>query len=272
MRLKIAHETRYSFSEPVRYGLQQMRKTPKSYRNQKVVSWETSVIGGKKELQYEDQHRNTVELISITPGETELLLRSEGEVELEETNGVIGPHESLTPLWLFDRQTPQTKPGPHVRELARSLHGREGLDQLHALMSAVAKAVKYTAGASASDWSAEKVMEAGKGVCSDQTHVFISAARLLGHPARYVSGYLMLDDRQSQEAMHGWAEAHVDALGWVGFDVSNDQSPDTRYVRVATGLDYAGAAPVTGTRTGGEEESLSVAIEVAQQMSQSQEQ
>ncbi|SIO20874.1 transglutaminase family protein [Vannielia litorea] len=266
MRLTIAHETRYSFSEPVRYGLQQMRKLPKSYRNQRVVNWTTSVTGGQKEVQYEDQHRNTVELISIAPGETELMLRSEGEVEVEENNGVIGPHCGLTPLWLFDRQTAQTKPGPHVRELARSLQGRDTLDQMHALMSAVGKAVAYTQGTSKPDWSAEKVLDAGKGVCSDQAHVFISVARVLGHPARYVSGYLMLDDRESQDAMHGWAEVHVDALGWVGFDVSNDQSPDTRYVRVATGLDYADAAPVTGTRTGGEEESLSVAIEVAQQM------
>ncbi|QDC08062.1 transglutaminase family protein [Oceanicola sp. D3] len=271
MRLKISHETRYSFSEPVRYGLQQMRKSPKSYRNQSVLSWETSVIGGEKQLQYEDQHRNTVELISITPGETELLLRSEGEVEVADNNGVIGQHEGMTPLWLFDRQTPQTKPGPKVRELARSLGDREGLDQLHALMEAVGKAVEYQAGSSEPDWTAEKALEIGKGVCADQAHVFISAARHLGYPARYVSGYLMLDDTVSQTAMHGWAEVHVDALGWVGFDASNDQSPDTRYVRVATGLDYAGAAPVTGTRTGGEEESLSVAIEVAQQMSQSQE-
>ncbi|MBS8225347.1 transglutaminase family protein [Vannielia litorea] len=265
MRLKIAHETRYSFSEPVRYGLQQMRKLPKSYRNQRVLNWETSVMGGKKELQYEDQHRNTVELISIAPGETELILRSEGEVEIEENNGVIGPHEGLTPLWLFDRPTAQTKPGPKLRELARKVADRDGLDQLHALMAAVGEAVTYQTGASEPDWPVETVLEEGKGVCADQAHVFISAARQLGHPARYVSGYLMLDDTVSQDAMHGWAEVHVEALGWVGFDVSNNMSPDTRYVRVATGLDYAGAAPVTGTRTGGDEESLSVAIEVAQQ-------
>ncbi len=81
----------------------------------------------------------------------------------------------------------------------------------------------------------------------------------------YVSGYLMLDDRIAQEAMHAWAEAYVDGLGWVGFDVSNGISPDTRYVRVATGLDYAEAAPVTGTRFGGTGENLTVSIEVAQQ-------
>ena len=77
--------------------------------------------------------------------------------------------------------------------------------------------------------------------------------------------YLMLDDTQAQDAMHAWAEAHVDGLGWVGFDVSNSISPDPRYVRVATGLDYLQAAPVTGMRIGGADETLRVDIEVAQQ-------
>ena len=75
----------------------------------------------------------------------------------------------------------------------------------------------------------------------------------------------MLDDRTTQNAMHAWAEAHIDGLGWVGFDVSNGISPDSRYVRVATGLDYSDAAPVSGTRVGGAGESLEVQIEVAQQ-------
>ena len=87
----------------------------------------------------------------------------------------------------------------------------------------------------------------------------------MGMPARYVSGYLMMDDRVAQDATHAWAEAHVDGLGWVGFDVSNGISPDRRYVRVATGLDYTEAAPVRGRRMGPGGETLSVAVEVAQQ-------
>ena len=63
-------------------------------------------------------------------------------------------------------------------------------------------------------------------------------ARALEVPARYVSGYLMMDDRVDQEATHAWAEAFVEGLGWVGFDISNGISPDPRYVRVATGRDY----------------------------------
>ena len=56
-----------------------------------------------------------------------------------------------------------------------------------------------------------------------------------------------------------------DELGWVGFDISNAISPDSRYVRVATGLDYREAAPVSGMRFGAASESLDVSIQVQQQ-------
>ena len=94
--------------------------------------------------------------------------------------------------------------------------------------------------------------------------MFIAAARLLGFPARYVSGYLMMDGDVEQAASHAWAEAHVDRLGWVGFDVANEMSPDERYVRVATGRDYRDAMPVSGIRLGQADERLAVSITVEQ--------
>lgn len=87
----------------------------------------------------------------------------------------------------------------------------------------------------------------------------------MGIPARYVSGYLMMDDRIEQDAGHAWAEAHVEGLGWVGFDISNGISPDARYVRVATGRDYSDAAPITGIRYGARDEAMHVKLAVEQQ-------
>ena len=84
-------------------------------------------------------------------------------------------------------------------------------------------------------------------------------------PARYESGILLIEDREEQESTHAWSEIHVDGLGWVGFDVSNGISPDRRYVRVATGLDYSEAAPIRGVRIGDAQETLAVAVKVAQQ-------
>lgn len=265
MILTIAHTTRYRFDGPLSYGLQQVRKTPKSYRAQSVLTWKTNLVGGCRELQFEDNHRNLVELISLQPDIEELIIRSEGEVEMTNTHGVVGRHAGPSPLWLYLRPTQMTKPGKGTRSIVSDLSGGEMIDRLHGLSALIRERVEYLVGVSRSDWTAEDAVGAGKGVCQDHTHIFVTCARLLGVPARYVSGFLMMDDRADQEATHAWAEAHVDGVGWIGFDISNGISPDTRYVRVATGLDYRDAAPVRGLRVGGATENLSVSVKVAQQ-------
>jgi transglutaminase-like putative cysteine protease len=139
------------------------------------------------------------------------------------------------------------------------------LPMLHRLSALVLEAVDYVPGETSVHTSAEEAALIGAGVCQDHAHIFIGAARALGVPARYVSGYLMMDDRIEQEAGHAWAEAHVEGLGWVGFDVSNGISPDERYVRVATGRDYGEAAPLTGVSYGAGESLLQVRLAVEQQ-------
>ena len=90
------------------------------------------------------------------------------------------------------------------------------------------------------------------GVCQDHAHIFISAARARGVPARYVAGYLLAGEQANQQfETHAWAEAYVDELGWVGFDVTNGISPTDHYVRLCTGLDAHDAAPVRGIFSGG---------------------
>jgi transglutaminase-like putative cysteine protease len=89
-------------------------------------------------------------------------------------------------------------------------------------------------------------------------------ARATGIPARYVSGYLMMPDIEIQAASHAWAEAHISGLGWIGFDAANNKCPDEHYVRVAVGLDYRDAAPVSGIRLGDGNEQLAVNLKVEQ--------
>lgn len=265
MRLKISHRTSYQYDTPVPYALQQLRKTPKSRNGQSILSWETRLEGARMELEFDDMHMNHVQLISFEPDATEIAIHCEGEVELEETHGIIGKHQGYVPMWLFLRTTPLTKPGAGVRQLVQELgEGGTSLDSLHALSTHVLDRVTYQTGQTHAASTAEEVIETGKGVCQDHAHVFIAAARLMGVPARYVSGYLMMDDRVDQDAAHAWVEAHVEGLGWVGFDVSNGISPDMRYVRVATGLDYSEAAPVSGMRFGSGEERMQVALQVQQ--------
>ena len=83
-----------------------------------------------------------------------------------------------------------------------------------------------------------------------------------------MTGYLVIEADNASQAHHAWAEAWVEALGWVGFDVANCICPTERYVRLAAGLDAGYAAPVIGSRRGGETEVLEVSVEVQRQSSQ----
>lgn len=263
MRLKISHITEYSYAEPVEFALQRLRLTPQDCPGQHVVSWRTSVTGAGREAVYTDHFGNRVELVSINDGARSISIMAMGEIETEERNGVFGPHIGYVPLWLYLRETQLTKAGKLVKDLARNIGGDGELARMHSLMSAIKEAVEYKTGVTDIDTTAEQALELKAGVCQDFAHVFLATARHLGLPARYVSGY-MLDEDSMDAASHAWAEVHIQGLGWVGFDPANEICPDERYVRIASGLDYADTAPVSGMRIGSAPEMITVSVSVEQ--------
>ncbi|POO58010.1 transglutaminase family protein [Agrobacterium rosae] len=270
MRLKINHTTEYLYDEPVPYSLQRLRLTPASGPTQTVLDWDVTVDGAKLEVRYDDHFGNRVELVETEGPRSAVKVIACGEVETIDKAGVFGTHIGNAPLWLFMRETPLTKTGKLIRDLARQSMGDTPLERLHELMALIHLEVEYETGSTGTETTAEEALEAGKGVCQDHTHIFISAARHMGLPARYVSGYLMMEDVAEQIATHAWAEAHVPDLGWVGFDAANKLCPDERYVRIASGLSYRDCAPVSGMRVGLSGESLTVSVTVQQSQSQSQ--
>jgi len=277
MHLKISHITRYRYDEPVDHGLQRLRLIPRSGMSQTVRTWKVSPLGATVEAEYDDHYGNRVMLLNIDPDSSMLEIRVTGEIDTVDNTGVLGPHRGHLPLWVYRRDTPLTARGEGIVAMAESFRGHNGTDLslLHALSARIGETVEYRAGTTTVTTTAEGALENGSGVCQDQTHIFLAAARHLGYPVRYISGYLKMNDRIEQDAGHAWAEAHVDGLGWVGFDISNAISPDDRYVRVATGLDYREAAPISGLSFGSAGESLDVTIQVQQQnpgQSQSQSQ
>lgn len=267
MRIAISHTTRYHFDDPVRYGVQRLRLRPRDCVVQSVVEWSMTVEGAVIEAAYDDHNGNNTTLVTLNQGVSEVVITAHALVDVRDAHGMVGPHSGFMPLWLFAKETPLTKPGPLVRALARrfTLDGVNDIEVLHELTRAVKDAVAYEKGVTDATTTAQQALELGKGVCQDHAHVFIAAARLLGLPARYVSGYLLMDEGTAQDAGHAWAEAHVPGLGWVGFDPSNEICPDSRYVRVAVGADYAEAAPVTSLTQGGVSSGINVALDVAQQ-------
>ncbi|MBO6719745.1 MAG: transglutaminase family protein [Rhizobiaceae bacterium] len=264
MRLKITHTTQYHYDEPVAYALQRLRLVPLDGPTQKVADWSLAIEGATEEVRFIDQFSNDTRLVSVSGEPHTISVRAAGEVDTKDTAGVFGQHRGYAPLWLFLRQTSLTEAGEGVDALLADMPARRDVDALHALMARIGEAVAYEVGTTHAATAAEDALRQGSGVCQDHSHIFLAAARKSGFPARYVSGYLMIEGTADQVASHAWAEAHVDGLGWVGFDVSNGISPDERYVRLATGLDYRDAMPISGIRLGTANERLEVRITVEQ--------
>ena len=96
--------------------------------------------------------------------------------------------------------------------------------------------------------TAAQALAGGRGVCQDSAHVMLAMCRLLGVPARYVSGHLV-----GQGGTHAWVEVLVArgaTAAALAFDPCHGRRAGNSYVTVAVGRDYADVAPTSGTYVG----------------------
>src|SRR5207302_10290996 len=108
--------------------------------------------------------------------------------------------------------------------------------------------------------SVDEVLELRAGVCQDFAHLFIAAARTMGVPARYVSGYIHSPGEKIITASHAWAEAWVEGRGWIGFDATHPVRTTPHHVRLAVGRDYTDAAPTRGVYVGSATGTMSISV------------
>jgi len=263
MRLKITHETSYFYDPAVQGLVQSLRLTPSVHEGQRVADWTISVSGGQRGAAFRDGAGDWIEGWTVRGPVHEVVVSIAGQVETRDTAGVLRGHrETVHPL-VYMRPTAVTCADAGLGDLARSVQGEDALDLAHRLAAAVSAAIAYMPGVTQSHTTAAEALALGQGVCQDHAHALIACARERGLPARYVSGYLHSDaGGLPHDAAHAWAEIHVGALGWVGFDAANGCCPDDRYVRLGSGLDAQDAAPVRGTTFGPGEESLDVRVQV----------
>ncbi|MFT3732473.1 MAG: transglutaminase family protein [Hyphomicrobium sp.] len=270
MRISIGHVSRYVYSEPTKYSILALRLTPPNFQGQRVVEWRVSAPGIDAVKPFRDGFGNMVYLANSTEEHSESLIIAKGVVETEDRAGVVRGLTDPAPVRVYRRFTPKTLPTEDIRALASAAGAKGDIRGMHNLMHAVRDAIDYEVGATNAHTTAAEALKEGKGVCQDHAHVFIAAARSLGLPARYVSGYVLTGANEPSDANHGWAEIWLDSLGWVGFDPANRLCPTDKYVRLASGLDSSYAAPIRGSRRGIANEELDVIVEVQQQSSQQQ--
>ncbi|MEZ5845154.1 MAG: transglutaminase family protein [Geminicoccaceae bacterium] len=268
MHLHIRHRTVYRYQGPISHATQIVRMTPRPFAGLRVINWRLKGETRRPLLATTDGFDNILHVHNVQEPKGWTAIFVEGEVETTDTHGVVGPSHGTLPPPFFLRTTAQTSPTPALAALARGIPEGSPLDRLHELMSQVRDRIDYRIGITDVATTAARALELGGGVCQDHAHVFIACARIIGIPARYVSGYLFTGRDDDEDASHAWAEAWIEGLGWVGFDPSNRVCPGECYVRTATGLDYWSAAPVRGIWGGAGRESLEVKVRVEAEQSQ----
>jgi transglutaminase-like putative cysteine protease len=266
VRLHIRHHTVYRYESPADYAAQILRMTPRAHDGMRVLSWAVTPDTGGRVCTFVDGYANLSHVLTVARRHDSLAVTVEGVVETVAMDGVMrGTEEPLLPV-IYLRTTPLTAADDRIHALATEAvtSGDRGTALLHRLMALVRERVAYRPGTTHVGTTAAEALAAGAGVCQDHAHVFIAAARALGIPARYVGGYLCLEDSDDeQEAGHAWVEAFTGANGWLGLDPANGICPGERHVRTSIGLDYASAAPVRGIRRGRGYETLQVGVQVA---------
>ena len=272
MRIRIDYETRYSYSRPARFIVQNLRVTPRSTESQQVREWRIETDVDTRLRRSEDAFGNIVHTLYTERPTEKLTVRVTGEVATTETGGVLrGVPERLSPR-VYLRDSVLTHADAALRAFADRVGPGDDLTRLHRLMAMIHEEVAFMVGSTTADHTAADAFAQKQGVCQDHTQIFIACARRIGIPARYVSGHLhRTDGLEDQDAAHAWAEGWVEDLGWVGFDAANGIAPTEHYVRVASGLDALGATPFRGTSYGGGIETMTVALRV-RQMQQLQQQ
>lgn len=250
MKLLVRHQTVYRYAASAGRVAMRLKLMPVDTPAQTVLEWQVSV-NGEPITGFHPNSYGEREAIWIRHDRLDhATIVAEGLVDTRESHGVVGHLSSRVDTRYFLRDTRLTRASAGIAAMARDLPEQDGsLATLHALSAAVSDAVQYRAGVTTSNTTAAQAFALGAGVCQDHAQVFIAAARTIGIPARYVSGYLLAGDGDALHETHGWAEAYLPQLGWIGFDPSNRVCVTERYLRVASGLDADEAAPIRGSVT-----------------------
>ncbi|SEG15516.1 transglutaminase family protein [Bosea lathyri] len=263
MRIRISHSISYDYAEPARHITQILRLTPRDHDGQHVMSWriEPNIDGRMRSSQ--DAHGNIVHSFYADGPISALSIKIDGLIETVDLAGVVRGGIERVPSEVYRRDTLLTTPDEALRGFALEATSQADtpLSRMHALMDALHTEIACVDASGRIGIGAAAAFAAREGIAQDIAHVFMTCARQLGMPARYVSGYVAQSDTLPHaNGAHAWAEVYFDDYGWIGFDPANGLCPIDTHVRVAAGLDFADAAPVRGARKGGDGENLAVLV------------
>lgn len=274
MRLAISHLVTCRFTGTASGAMQTLRMEPRGLAGQFVERWRIDVSADCLLKPVNDPYGNTTYSFAVTGPLETVTVQASGTVSTEDTVGVVKGLSERLPHALYLRDTALTRPTDAIRAIAATIAtaGATPLERLHALMHHLADTLDITASTVPAAPcrhvalpSAGAALAAGRADDIDAAHIFVAAARALALPARLVTGYVLDPDRpQPAAAVAVWAEAWVDAIGWIGFDVPRRTCPTETHVRLAAGPDLHDAQPLRLAAYGADLAEVTTAITVTE--------
>jgi transglutaminase-like putative cysteine protease len=271
MLLGIQHRTELTYGDPVSESVMELRVMPRSDKNQTLRAFNLKVGPEAPVFSHRDWMDNQAHHFTIPDFHNRVLIVAGSTVET---------HPKLVELALAQDRLPLTELNPRFQDFlgflgpvqrdARLVQFAEQVGLFSCARAAEAvllvttrlrERIEYRKGVTSSATTVSDALDLGQGVCQDFSHVGLALLRMVGIPARYVSGYLYRETPRELET-HAWCEAYVPSLGWVGIDPTHSELAGEGHVAVAVGRSYADVPPNRGVYRGEAEERIAVKVTI----------
>jgi transglutaminase-like putative cysteine protease len=276
MKLHVYHRTHHTYAAPVRDSHNEARLQPADTELQSRLSFVLTVQPPPRLSNHLDFYLNCVHSIDVAAPHEELMVEAVSVVSTREAPA-LPADASPAPLSMlaacarlpecYDFLQPSTYVDMSSDAARLALDVVAGRNDAWQAALAVVRHVHnefaYLPSVTHVHTTMQEALRLRHGVCQDFAHVAIGLCRSLGIPARYVSGYLYngpADQLKGTQASHAWIEVFIPGPGWRGLDPTNDQQTNPRYVRIASGRDYADVSPLRGTYRGTASRKLNVDV------------
>ncbi|NQV09703.1 MAG: transglutaminase family protein [Cyanobacteria bacterium] len=280
MRARITHTLTYRYSAPVLLGPHRLCMKPRAHGFQRLLAFDLAFSPDPHGLHPLIAASGDDILRAHFLGSTDCLeVRAVSEVETQVApllQACLALNEPELPypvgqlngdlMGSLEGWLPNGQHEPAAVELAQeALMGSDqrALMFLQQLVEMIQDRVKYTQRHTGPAWPAGRTLKERVGSCRDLAVLMIEACRCVGLPARFVSGYHLVEPKPERYDLHAWAEVYLPGAGWRGFDPSGMGAIDDRYIPLATSSKSTLTAAISGSFSGplGVESELSWLIE-----------
>ena len=267
MRARVTHTFTYRYSAPVLLGPHRFCLRPRPHGFQRLIDYRLEVSPDPSQLfDLIAAGGDTITRARFL-GETELFqVVANSEVETltaplmeacldEEMARLPIPIGRLNPDLMSNLQgwLPNAQHDAAAMDLAHeALMGSDqrSLTFLQQLIEIIQDRVKYTQRHIGPAWPASRTLKERVGSCRDLAMLMIECCRCVGLPARFVSGYHLVEPKPERYDLHAWTEVYLQGAGWRGFDASGKGAADERYIPIASSSKSDLTAAITGSFSG----------------------